>query len=106
MLVVNRNAGEVVMEGDTQGQSCPQGHLPLLRHDVLNGDVHVPSRPESNRLGNDLLAGLCGTFGDDRDGVSIPPFVVTNRLEEKTPHALDGSVNGGNRAGAQAHAQL
>jgi hypothetical protein len=94
------------MDGDAQGQSCTQSNLPLLGHDSLNGDVHVPSRSESNRPGNDLLAGLCGTFGDDRDGLSIPPFVVTNRLSEKTPYALDGSVNCGNRACAKAHAEL
>jgi hypothetical protein len=80
----------MVMYGDTQGQSCAQGNLLLLWHDSLNGDVHVPSRSECDRPGKDLLAGLCGTFGDDGDGLCIPPFVVTNRLNEKTPYALEG----------------
>ena len=91
------------MDRDTQGQSCSQDDLPLLWHDRLNGDVHVPSHSERDRLGKDLLAGLCGTFGDDGDSLRIPPLVVTNRLNEKTPYALDGSVNSGNRAGAEVH---
>ena len=94
------------MDGDTQGQSCAQGNLLLLWHDSLNGDVHLPPHSESDRLGQDLLAGLCGTFGDDGDGLRVPPFVVTNRLNEETPYALDGSVNCGNRACAKAHTRL
>ena len=103
MLVVNGNARGTVMDGDTQGQSRAQGNLLLLRHDSLNGDVDVPSRSECGRPGKDVLAGLCGTFGDDGDGPGIPPFVVTNRLSEKTPYALDGGVNRGNRACAETH---
>jgi hypothetical protein len=53
------------MDCDTPGQPCEQVKLLLLWRDGPNGDVNVPSFSERDCLGEDLLAGLCRTFGDD-----------------------------------------
>jgi hypothetical protein len=75
----------------------------LLRHDGLNRDVNVPSLSQGDRLGEDLLAGVRWTYGDDRAGLSIPPLGLMCGVSEQAPHLLDWRLNGGNGTCAEAH---
>jgi hypothetical protein len=55
----------VLMDCNTPGQPREQVKLLLLWRDGPNGDVNVPSSSDCDCLGEDLLAGLCRTLGDD-----------------------------------------
>ena len=65
MLTVEWGAGDMVTDCHAQWQPCEQVKLLFARRDRLNSDVNVPSFSECDGMSEDLLAGLCWTFGND-----------------------------------------
>ena len=103
MLTIEWRAVDLIQDGDTQRETGYELELVLLWRDGLNGDVNVPLLSQGGRLGEDLLAGVRRTCGDDRAGLGIPPLGIVCGVGEQAPHLLDWCPNGGNRTCAEAH---
>jgi hypothetical protein len=100
---VERETGNVIVDGNPPGQHGGQLNLAFGFVYVLDHDRHSPVLSKSSGLGVNFLAWRNWAFGHNRARLGIPPEGIISGFGEETPNALDRSVYGGKGADANAH---
>lgn len=100
---VERETGNVIVDGNPPGQHGGQMNLPFGFVYILNHDRHSPVLSKGSGLGVNFLAWRSWAFGHNRARLGIPPEGIISGFGEETPNALDRGVYGGKGADANAH---
>lgn len=103
---VERETGNVIVDGNPPGQHGGQMNLAFGFIYVLDHDRHSPVLSEGSGLGVNFLAWRSWACGHNRARLGIPPEGIISGLGEETPNALDRGVYGGNGADANAHSLI
>jgi len=103
---VERETGNVIVDGNPKGQHGGQMNLAFGFVYVLDRDRHSPVLCKGSRLGVNFLAWRSWAFGHNRARLGIPPEGIISGFGEETPNALDRGAYGGKRADVNAHSLI
>src|SRR5208282_3436925 len=100
MGTVERETGNVIVDGKPQGQHGSQMNLAFGFVQVLDHDRHSPVHSKGSGPGVNFLAWRSWAFGHNRARLGIPPQVVISRFGDEIPNPLGRGVYRGKGADA------
>jgi hypothetical protein len=103
---VERETGNVSVDGNPPGQHSGQINLAVGFVYVVDHDRHGPVPSKGSGLGVNFLAWRSRTFGHNRARLGIPPESIIGGFGEETPNPFDWGVYGGKGADANAHSLI
>jgi hypothetical protein len=100
---VERETGNVIVDGDSEGQHGGQMNFAFGMVYLVDQDRNRPVYSEGRGLSVNFLAGRGWAFGHNRVGLGVPPERIIGGFGKETPNAPDRSVYGGKGTDVHAH---